>query len=118
MVNGFYLLGISGLCNLYYGKIYGSQNLYILLLILYRPIQGSVVPDNATQKGHLHCTLHLDSGPSICVESEFVSFDEHLSGFQVFLELGGPNGKRQSVNEANLILPQGCGHLYYSVKNI
>ena len=26
--------------------------------------------------------------------------------------------KDKSVNEANLTLPQGCGHLYYTVKNI
>ena len=29
------------------------------------------------------------------VLKEFVSFDGHLSGFQVFRELGGPNGKRR-----------------------
>ena len=26
--------------------------------------------------------------------------------------------KDKSDNEANLSLPQGCGHLYYTVKNI
>ena len=34
------------------------------------------------------------------IQKEFVSFDGHLSGFQLFRELGGPSGKRQKWQQS------------------
>ena len=50
----------------------------------------------------------------------FVSFGGHLSGFQVFRELGGPNGKKQKWQRSkfNPSDMQGCGHLQFMLKRV